>query len=102
LRRTEIGEHQAVALLERIPGLPEPFTQRVAAIWLTRLLDAAALHVEQPAVVAAADASFLDLAVEQCRATMHAARIDEAGASRAVAEQHEVLAQHSHGPRQVT
>src|SRR5262249_45010241 len=57
--------------------------------------------VEQPAMVATANAAFLDLAVKQRRAAMHAARIDEARAAYAVAEQHEVLAENSYGAGQI-
>jgi hypothetical protein len=38
------------------------------AIRLARLVEAAPVGIEQPAVVAAADAVFLDLAVQQIRA----------------------------------
>jgi hypothetical protein len=48
-------------------------------IGFARLLEAMALHVEKPAMIAATDALFLNLAVEQRRAAVHAARIDETG-----------------------
>src|SRR5262249_38660815 len=70
-----------------------------AAVRLARLLQAAAFNVEQPAMVAAADAALLDLAVVERRAAMAAARIDQARPAGAVAEQDQLLAEHLDGAR---
>ena len=69
LGRAQIGEDQAVALLDRIPGLAHLVAMR-AAVGLAGLLEAMALDVEQPAVIAAADAALLDLAVVERGAAM--------------------------------
>src|SRR6185295_10495515 len=76
LRRAEVGEHEPVALLERIPRLAHADPSPRTAIRLARLLEAVALHVEQPAVVAAADAAFLDAAVVERGAAMRTVRLD--------------------------
>ena len=55
-----------------------------------------AFGVELPAVVAAADAVFLDLAVIQRGAAMAAARMQQADARVLVAKQHQILAEHAH------
>ncbi len=59
-----------------------------------------AFRVEQPAVIAAADAAFLDPAVEQGRSAVHAARVEQPGPARAVAEQDQLLVQDLHQPRE--
>ena len=94
--RTHIGPDQAVQLLHGIPGLAYALARQATAARFAGLLHAAALHVEQPAVVAAADAALLDLAVEQRGATVRAVRIDQARAAALVAEQDQILAQHTH------
>src|ERR1700726_3677156 len=70
------------------PPVPEP-----AAVGLAGLFQATALGVELPAMVAAADAVFLDLAVIERGAAVAAARVEQAGAAMPVAEQDQVLAQ---------
>ena len=95
LGRSHIGEDQAVALLHRVPGLAH-LVLELAAVGLAGLLEAMALGVELPAVVAAADAVFLDLAVIERGAAMAAARVQQADAAVLVAEQHQILAEHAH------
>ena len=95
LGRTHIGEDQPVALLHRVPGLADLVLEQ-AAFGLAGLLQAMALGVEFPAVVAAADAVFLDLAVVERGAAMAAAGVQQAGAAVPVAEQDQILAQHAH------
>ena len=67
------------------------------ALGLARLVEAHALRVEEPAVVAAPDAGVLDLAEEQRRAPMHAPRVHEARVPAEIAEQDQVLAQLASG-----
>jgi hypothetical protein len=100
VRRAQVGPHQAVQLLHRVPGLAH-LVAGAAAFGLAGLLHAMALHVEQPAVVAAADAALFDLAVIQGRAAMRAVRVDQAGPAGLVAKQDQVLAQHPHLARRV-
>ena len=88
----EIGENQAVALLDRIPGLAHALTLRAGRVGLARHLQAMAFDVEQPAVVAATNAALLDLAVVQRRAAMAAARIDKSRPPLPVAKQDQLLA----------
>jgi hypothetical protein len=98
VRRTHVREDQPVALLHRIPRLPHALAL-AAAIGLARLLETVALHVEEPAVIAAADAARLHPAVVQAGAAMRAAGDDEPGASFTVTEQHEVFAEDADGLR---
>src|SRR5262249_6567043 len=91
LRRPHIGEDEPVELGDRIPGLAHA-TASEAAFRLARLVEAATLDVEQPAVIAAADAPLLDLAVIERGAAMAAARLPQARPALPVAEQNEVLA----------
>nr|WP_229191419.1 hypothetical protein [Bradyrhizobium brasilense] len=74
LGRPHIGEDQAVAFLHRIPGLAHLVLEQ-AAVGLAGLFEAAALGVEFPAVIAAADTVFLDLAVIELGAAVAAARM---------------------------
>ncbi|MET4846494.1 hypothetical protein ABIF62_006989 [Bradyrhizobium japonicum] len=60
-----------------------------------------AFGVELPAVIAAADAVFLDLAIVERGAAMAAARVQQAGAAMLVAEQHQILAERTHLLRRV-
>ncbi|MGY4419174.1 hypothetical protein ACVWY2_001599 [Bradyrhizobium sp. JR6.1] len=90
--RAHIGEDQAVAFLHRIPGLAHLALEQ-AAFGLAGLFEAAALGVELPAVIAATDAVFLDLAVIECGAAMAAARMQEAHPAMPVAEQDQVFAE---------
>ncbi len=96
--RTQVREHHAVALLHRVPRLSVAVAME-PVLGLARLVEAHALRVEQPAVVAASDADVLDLAVEQRRAAMHATRVDEARVAAEVAEQDQVFAEHANLPR---
>src|SRR6185436_19916481 len=98
LGRPEVGEHQAVALLEPIPGLADVVAE-LAALGLARLVEAAAVDREHPAVIAAAYALGLDPSVVEGCAAMSAARMHQAGTALAIAEQDQVLAEHAHLPR---
>jgi len=80
LRRAHVGEEQAQVLQDRIPRLAEGLAVARAQVLLRRLarhVEAAALHVEEPAVIAAADTRGLDLAVVERGAAMAAAQIEE-------------------------
>src|SRR5207245_8434866 len=94
LGRSEVGEDQAVALLQGIPGLPYLVLEQ-AALGLAGLFEAMALGVELPAVIAAADAVLLDLAVIERGAAMAAARVQEACTGVLVAKQHQILAEYA-------
>jgi hypothetical protein len=60
--RSHKGEDQPVTFLDGVPGLAHPVPE-LAAVGLAGLFQATALGVELPAMIAAADAVFLDLAV---------------------------------------
>ena len=79
LGRSHIGEDQPVALLQRDTRAGAPCPEQ-AALGLAGLFEAVALGVELPAVIAAADAVFLDLAVIERGAAMAAARVQQADA----------------------
>ncbi len=94
LGRAKIGEDQPIAFFDRIPGLAH-MVAMLAELGLARLFEAMAFSVEEPAVIATADAAILDLAVIKRRAAMGAARIEQAGLATAVAEEDQILAQHA-------
>ena len=98
LRRPHIGEDQSVELLHGVPGLAHAIALE-AAFGLARLLEAMALGIEQPAVVAAANAAVLDAAVIERRAAVAAVRLHQPRPPAPVTEQDEVLAQHADGFR---
>src|SRR5204863_6389122 len=85
LRRPHVGEYQAVALLERIPGLAHGVSVLRAGLGLAGLLEAVALHVEEPAVITAADAALVDAAIIETDAAMAAAGGHEARPRGAIA-----------------
>src|ERR1700704_3363589 len=91
-----IGKDQSVALLQRIPGLAHPIAFE-PAFGLARLLEAAPLGVEQPAVIAAANPALLDAAVIERGAAMAAARLHQSRLTAPVTEQNEVFAQDADG-----
>jgi hypothetical protein len=94
LGRSQIGEDQAIAFLQGIPGLPYLVLEQTAR-GFAGLFEAMAFDVELPAVVAAADAVFLDLAVIERGAAMAAAGVQQADAGVPVAKQHQILAEHA-------
>ena len=63
---------------------------------LVGLLDAAALLVHQPAVIAAADAARLDPAMDEVGAAVRAMPIDQAEAAGQILVEDEVLAEQAH------
>jgi hypothetical protein len=97
LGRTEKSEDQPVALLDRVPGVPHLVLER-SAVRFVGLLQAVALRVGLPAMMAAADAVILDLTVIERGAAMAAAGVQQAGAAAAVTKQHEILAENAHFP----
>ena len=100
-RRSHIGPDETVALLHRIPGLGDAIAAARSVVGLAGLIEAAAFYVEQPAMIAAADAFVFDLAVIERGAAMGAARMQQAGAALAVAEDDEVFAEHAQFLRHV-
>ena len=68
-RRPHVGEHQTVVVHHRVPGLTHAIAMQ-PHLRLAGLLEAVAFHVEQPAVVAAADALLLHLPVIKRGAAM--------------------------------
>src|SRR5439155_7134997 len=94
LGRAQVDEDQAVALRDGVPRLTGGVAPASQAR-LARLLDAAALDVELPAVVAAADAVLLDAAVEEAGATVGAALDHDTGIALPVPEDDQVLAQYA-------
>jgi len=62
---------------------------------LARLVEAGVVGAEEPAMIAAANTFLLDLAIEQGRAAMHAAGIEQARPALLVAKQNQILAEDS-------
>jgi hypothetical protein len=71
------------------------------AVGFAGLFEAAACNVEEPPVIATADAPILDTAAVKRRPAMHAARIEQTRPAGTVAKEHEVLAEHAHRARQI-
>src|ERR1051325_1877765 len=74
VRRAHIGKDQPVAFLDGVPGLAGLVLER-AAIGLAGLLEAVALGVEFPAMVAATDTVIFDLAIVERGPAVAAARV---------------------------
>ncbi len=85
VRRPHIGEDQAVAFLNRIPGLAHAIALE-PAFRLARLVEAAPLRIEQPAVVTAANAALLDPAIVERGSAMTAACLHQPRVAAPVAE----------------
>jgi hypothetical protein len=93
----EIGEDQPIPLPNGIPGLAHLVLEQ-SALGLAGLLQAMALGVEFPAVIAAADAVILDLAVIERGAAMAAAGVQQADTAALVAKQDEIFAEDANFP----
>ena len=94
--RPEIGPDQPGELLDRVRGQLD-LVLVGAARRLSRLLDALALEVVDPPVVAAADAVDLGDAVEQVHAAVGAVLLGEPEPAVARDVQHEVFAEQADG-----
>ena len=97
-QRAQIGEQQAGAFLDRIGlGLAAGLRRfRIGGVFIG-LFEAAAGLVDQPAVIAAADAGLLDPAVGHVGAAVRTVAVDQAVTAAAVAVEHEVLAHQADG-----
>lgn len=89
-----------MVLDDGIPGLAVA-REVAAAIGLARLIDTSTLGVEEPAVVAAADAGGFHLPEEQSRSAVAAAWLEQPDGAVERTEQHEILGQHPHRLRKV-
>jgi len=98
--RPHVGEDQAAELVRGVRAVAQPLPQRALG-GLARRLEKAAVHVEDPAVIAAADAALLENAVLERRAAVRAVQLEQADAARAIAEDDEVLAHDPDPPRHV-
>ena len=95
IRRPQIDEHEARELVRRIGALPDALLEPTARR-LSRSFQAPSVDVVDPAVIAAADASLERDPELERRPAMRAVQVQHADAPTAVAEDHEILAQHSH------
>ena len=98
--RPEIGEQQPLVLAHRIGALAQ-LADIGVVVRLGRGFEDAAVGVEQPAVVAAADAALLDAAELERGAAVRAVLLQEPDAPAEVAERDQILAQQAHGEGQV-
>ena len=102
--RTHVGEDQALVFAHRIGALAQARARLLGALAVRRLarrLEDAAVHVEQPAVVAAADAALLADAVFERGLAVAAIEVKEPVAPGLVAEEDEILAHHPDPLRQI-
>jgi hypothetical protein len=91
VRRAHVSEDQTLDLLDRVGALADLVADR-GVLRLARGLQDRAVHVEVPAVVAAADAALLDLAVFQGGPAVGAMAVQQADPPPAVAKHHQILA----------
>jgi hypothetical protein len=89
-----ISEDQPIKFLHGIPRLAHAVAEQ-AAFGFAGLLQAATFDVEQPAMIAAADAALLDLAVIERGAAMRAAGLYQSRAAGLVAKQDQVFPEHT-------
>lgn len=99
-RRADVCEDDPVTLFNRMPRLPVAM-EIGSAFRLARHFETLPLSIEEPAMIAAANALFLDARIKQRGAAMDAARIDQAGMAALVAKQNEFLAQQLHLERKI-
>lgn len=90
--RPEIGEDEPAELLHLVGGGPDPVLE-VRIGGLTRLVEALTARVEEPAVVAAAQALLLGAAEGQRGTPVRAPLLQQPETSLRVAEEDEVLAE---------
>src|SRR5262249_17467078 len=64
LRRAQIREDEPVALLDRIPRLARRISM-ASSVWFAWLIQASALDIKQPTVIAASDSSGFHSPVKQ-------------------------------------
>jgi hypothetical protein len=100
LRRPHVGEHDAVRLVRRVRAVAQPVLQRAVGRLAGRLQDGA-VHVEQPAVIAAANTAFADQPEFERGAAMRAVQLQQADGAALVAEHHQLLAQDPKFDRQI-
>ena len=96
--RSEIGEQQSCAFLHRIGlGVTAGLRWLRARGILIGLFEAAAGLVDEPAVIAAADAVFLDPAVGHVGAAVRTMPVDQAVTAAQILVENEILAQKADG-----
>jgi hypothetical protein len=100
LWRTEIGEQDAVRLVDRIGAVEQPIFQGAVG-WLSGCIEDRPVHVEQPAVITAADPLVADEPEFQGCAAVRAVQLEQSGGSTAVAEGDQFLAEDFQPHRQV-
>ena len=91
-RRGPCRQDQPARLAAGIGGVADAVLERAVGR-LAGLLQAAAAHVVEPAVVQAAQPARLAAAVAQVDAAVRAVQAEQAGSARVVAEQHQLLTQ---------
>src|SRR5262245_1430833 len=87
-------------LMHRIGTMAQSILKRAVRRLAWRFQDRA-IHVEQPAMIAAAYSLRADQAELQRRATVRAMALEQADGAAAVAKGHQFLTQNLHGQRQV-
>src|SRR6185503_17661124 len=95
LRRAHIGEDEAVIFAHAIGALAEILLD-AAGIGLGRRLEHGAVDIEEPAVIAAANAARRGNAEFERRAAMNAMAVQEAEPAALVPEQHQIFAEETH------
>ena len=99
-RRAHIDENEPAIFRHRVGGLPHIHCL-AELLGLARHVDALALRIVEPAVIAAAQSLLLDAAPFERRAAMRAMRVEGADPPLLVAEHDNVLAQKLFLPRKI-
>ncbi len=100
IERSHVREDQTAVFPTGIPGLPDAIL--VGAVGrLARLIETSAFDIEQPAVIAAANAALFGSAVVERRSAVAAMLVEEPGTTLAIAKQNQILAEHSNALRQL-
>jgi hypothetical protein len=100
LRWSHIGKNQATILMHGISPLAQPILQR-AVSRLAWCCEDPTIHIETPAVIAAADALFCNQSKLQRGAAVGTIRLQQTHCTALVAEGHEIFTQDADAPRQV-
>jgi hypothetical protein len=100
IRWSHVGEHQACVFMHRISGVIEPILQGAVGGLAGRLKDPA-VNVEQPAMIAAADALVADQAELERRSAMRAIWFQQADGAALVTEDDEVLSEDAQSPGKI-
>src|SRR5581483_10018539 len=95
LAPSHVGDDESTLFDARVRRLSNPLVEGTAG-GLSRLLDASAVAIVEPAVINAAQPAVFDAGIAQIRAAVGAMNSEQARPTVVVTEEHEILAEHAH------